>query len=379
LIGEPKLYYLLQSLDPEFAELFKVVADFDDRMVRDSDSVRDYARLMATIVRHEQLGPVARNAMCRLVEESSRVAGDRDRLSTEISRAADLLRESHYWSSKRGGATIEAVDIEGATESRERRTGRIRERVIEEITRETILIETTGARVGQINGLAVMQIGESAFGRPSRITARIAVGSGKVIDIEREAELGGSLHSKGILILSGFIAANYASEQPLSLAATVAFEQSYGGVDGDSASSAELYALLSAIANVPLKQSLAVTGSVNQFGDVQAIGGVNEKIEGFFDVCLARGLSGEQGVMIPASNLKHLMLRARVRDAVAAGTFSIYAVGTINEGLQILTGIPTGEKGDDGGYPENTLNALICASLQRFASARRGFMAVEKG
>lgn len=375
IIGDPYIYYQLQALDPEFAELFKVVADFDDRMVRDNDSQRDFSRVVTTIVRKESLLPVERAAMCRLIEESSRVAGDRERLSTEVARTADLLRESHYWSQKRSNAVIQVADIEAAVASREHRVGRVRERVIEEITRNTILIETEGERIGQINGLAVMQLGEIAFGRPSRITTRISLGAGKVVDIERESELGGPLHSKGVLILSGFISANYINDQPLSLSATIAFEQSYSGVDGDSASSAELYALLSAIAQVPIKQSFAVTGSINQYGEVQAIGGVNEKIEGFFDVCDARGLSGEQGVLIPKSNLKHLMLRRRVRDAVAAGKFAIYAVETVNQGLEILTGLEAGEKDDAGDYPENSINGRVCAELNQLAAARRGFLA----
>jgi lon-related putative ATP-dependent protease len=375
LIGEPRIYYLLQRLDPEFAELFKVLADFDDRMVRDDVSQRDFARVITTIVRQDELLPIERAAVCRLIEESSRVASDRERLSTEIARTEDLVRESHYWAKQRSGSAIGPLDVEAALESREHRTGRIRERVLEEITRETILIETKGARVGQINGLAVMQLGETAFGRPNRITVRIALGVGKVIDIEREAELGGPLHSKGVLILSGFIASNYIIDQPLSLSATIAFEQSYSGVDGDSASSAELYALLSAIAEVPLKQSFAVTGSINQYGEVQAIGGVNEKIEGFFDVCQARGLTGEQGVLIPRSNLKHLMLRRRVIDAVEAGTFNIYAVETVDQGMAILTDLEPGEKDDGGSYPEGSLNRRICESLKRLAENRRGFAA----
>jgi lon-related putative ATP-dependent protease len=373
LIGDRRLYFLLQALDPEFNDLFTVAADFDDRMDRTQDTQQDFARVMTAIVERNSLLPLARDAMYRVIEESVRDAGDKDKLSTEIRRTQNLLREGHYWAVESGRAQILATDIDSAIASREYRHGRIRERVVEEITAGNILIDTEGARVGQINGLAVHQQGGYSFGRPSRITARVSLGSGKVIDIERESELGGSLHSKGILILAGFIAANYLPNQPLSLAATIAFEQSYGGIDGDSASSTELYALLSAIANVPLSQSFAVTGSVNQYGDVQAIGGVNEKIEGFFDVCDQRGLSGDQGVLIPTSNVKNLMLRRRVIDAVEADKFRLFAVGHIDEGLAILTGLEAGTADGSGNYPEGTLNFMIRDALQAMAVQRRDF------
>ncbi len=373
LIGDRRLYFLLQQLDPEFDDLFTVAADFDDRMDRTPDTQRDFARVMTSIVERNSLLPLARGAMYRAIEESVRDAGDRNKLSTEIRRTENLLREGHYWAVESGRAEIAAADIDSAIASREFRHGRIRERVVEEITTGSILIDTDGARVGQINGLAVHQLGGYSFGRPSRITARVSLGSGKVIDIERESELGGSLHSKGVLILAGFIAANYIANMPLSLAATIAFEQSYGGIDGDSASSTELYALLSAIANVPLSQSFAVTGSVNQYGEVQAIGGVNEKIEGFFDVCDQRGLSGNQGVLIPASNAKNLMLRQRVIDAVEAGEFRVFAVDHIDQGLAILTGLEAGEPDGGGNYPAGTLNCMIRDALQAMAVQRRDF------
>ena len=378
LIGDRRLYFMLQELDPEFADLFKVAADFDDRMDRTVDSQHDLARMMAAIVERNSLLPVARNAMYRVIEESVRDAGDREKLSTEIRRTEDMLREGHYWAKHNHRAEITAADIDAAIESREYRHGRIRKRIVEEITRGNILIDTDGVKVGHINALAVHQLGDYSFGRPSRITARVSLGTGKVIDIERESELGGSLHSKGILILSGYIAANYGVNQPLSLAATIAFEQSYGGIDGDSASSAELYALLSAIANVPIAQSFAVTGSVNQYGDVQAIGGVNEKIEGFFDICAARGLNGDQGVMIPNANVKHLMLRRRVVDAVAAGKFRVVAVGHIDEGLSILTGLPAGTRNASGDYPSGSLNYLINEALKTMATRRRDYAKRDK-
>ena len=371
LIGDHRVYQLLQVFDPEFNKLFKVVADFDDRMDRTAESQQAFAHLLATVVEHNSLNPLTREAMCRVIEEASRHTGDSEKLSTDIRRTEDLLRESHFWATQDGRSEIVAADVEAAVESREQRLGRVRERVIEEITRGNILIDTDGAKIGQINGLAVHRIGDSVFGRPSRITARVTLGSGKVIDIERESELGGALHSKGVLILSGFIAANYVVDKPLSLSATIAFEQSYSGVDGDSASSAELYALLSAIAKVPISQSFAVTGSVNQHGDIQAIGGVNEKIEGFFDICEQRGLTGQQSVLIPAANVKHLMLRKRVVDAVAAGKFMIHAIQHIDQGLSLLTGLDAGRADEQGNFPADTLNHKIRASLLTMADRRR--------
>jgi lon-related putative ATP-dependent protease len=373
LIGDRRLFYLLQSLDPEFRDLFKIAADFDDRMDRTTGSQLSLAGVMANIVNRDHLLPLNRGAMYRLIEEAARAAGDRGKLSTEIRLTEDLLREGHYHATRKHGSEISAADIDTAIAARESRNGRLRERITEEIVTGNVLIDTDGGKVGHVNGLAVLQLGDYAFGRPSRITARVALGTGKVIDIEREAELGGSLHSKGVLILAGYIAARYGTRDPLSLSATIAFEQSYGGVDGDSASSAELYALLSAVAEIPIAQSFAVTGSVNQYGDVQAIGGANEKIEGFFDVCAERGLTGRQGVMIPSANVKHLMLRRRVIDAVAAGNFRIYAVDNIDEGLSILTGLPSGVADSEGRYPEGSLNRRISDALGKMAAQRRSF------
>jgi len=373
LIGDRRLYFMLQQLDHEFSDLFKIAADFDERMDRDAGTQEALARAMSAIVARNGLLPVARDGIYRLIEESARDAGDQEKLSNEIRRTEDIVREGHYWATENGHNELTAADIDAAIASREYRHGRLRERVVEEISRGTILIDTEGAKIGQINALAVHQLGDFSFGRPNRITARVSLGSGKVVDIEREAELGGSLHSKGVLILSGYIAATYGVEQPLSLAATIAFEQSYGGVDGDSASCAELYALISAIAGVPISQSFAVTGSVNQYGDVQAIGGVNEKIEGFFDICAERGLTGEQGVLIPSSNVKHLMLRSRVVDAVADGRFSVYGIDTIDQGLTILTGVPAGEPGKDGEFPSGSVHCLARDALRAMAARRREF------
>jgi lon-related putative ATP-dependent protease len=373
VIGDRMIYYLLAQLDPEFGRLFKVAADFDERIDRSEQNNMFYARLVATLVRQEELKSFDRGAVARVLEYSARQAGDSQKLSTQIEGLADVLREADYWAGHAGRDHVGAEDVQHAIDSNIHRLDRVREQIQEEIRRGTIVIDTEGATVGQINGLSVMQLGGFAFGRPSRITARVRLGRGEVIDIEREVELGGPLHSKGVLILSGYLSSHYASDRPLSLGASLVFEQSYGGVEGDSASSAELYALLSAISGVPIKQCFAVTGSVNQRGEVQAIGGVNEKIEGFFDLCAARGLSGEQGVLIPATNVKHLMLHSRVVDAVKDGKFHIYPVGTIDRGIEILTGVAAGVRGPDGRFPEDMINHKVEARLIELAEKRRAF------
>ena len=311
----------------------------------------------------------------RLLEHAARRAEDREKLSTEIEHLADVLREADFRAGSAG--VIDAAAVHAALEARERRLGRLKERALEQITEGMVQIATSGTAVGQVNGLSVIQLGDLAFGRPSRITARVRMGSGQVIDIEREVKLGGPIHSKGVLILSGFLAATFTPDLPLSLSATLVFEQSYGGIEGDSASSTELYALLSAIAEVPIRQSLAVTGSVDQYGNVQAIGGVNEKIEGFFDLCAARGLDGSHGVLIPATNVRHLMLHERVREAVAQGRFTIWPVRTVAEGIEILTGIPAGTRGPDGRFPEGTVFRKAEDRLVAMAEKRRAFAARE--
>jgi predicted ATP-dependent protease len=332
-----------------------------------------YARLIGTLARKEGLRHFDPTAVARVIEHSARLVGDAEKLSTRMQGVADLLREADYWAGQAGHVPVTAADVQQAIEAQIYRSSRIRERAQEQIERETILIDTQGERVGQINGLSVLSLGQFSFGRPSRITATVRLGQGKVVDIEREVELGGPLHSKGVLILSSFLGARYALDRPLSLSASLVFEQSYGGVDGDSASSAELYALLSALANIPIKQSLAVTGSVNQHGQVQAIGGVNEKIEGFFDICRARGLSGDQGVLIPASNVKHLMVREDIIEAVEAGQFHLYAVETIDQGLEILTGLPAGERDESGNFSEGSLNQRVEARLATMAEQLQSF------
>ncbi len=373
IVGERQLYYLLAQLDPEFSRLFKVAADFDERISRNAENDLLYARLIKSLVRKEELRPLDRGGVARALEFSAREAGDAERLSMQIETLSDLLNEADYLAGRAGRATVTAGDVQQAADSRIYRLDRVRERIQEEIERGTIVIGTEGAAVGQINALSVMSLGGIAFGRPTRITARVRLGKGEVVDIEREVALGGPLHSKGVLILSGYLGAHYAGDRPLSLSVSLVFEQSYGGVDGDSASSAELYALISAIAGVPLAQSLAVTGSVNQHGEVQAIGGVNEKIEGFFDLCAARGLTGRQGVMIPATNVKHLMLHRRVVAAAEEGRFHIYPVETVDQGIEILTGLPAGVRGADGRFPEDSVNARVEARLIELAEKRRAF------
>jgi predicted ATP-dependent protease len=327
--------------------------------------------MIATLARKAKLRPLDRSAVARVLEFASRTAGDTEKLTIHMRGLADLLRESDYWAGTTERKVVTADDVQRAIDAQDQRADRIRRKLQEAILRGTLLVDTAGSRSGQVNGLSVTQLGGFSFGTPHRITARVRLGGGKVVDIERESELGGPIHSKGVLILSGFLAGRYALKQPLSLAASLVFEQSYGGVEGDSASSAELYALLSALADAPIRQSLAVTGSVNQHGDVQAIGGVNEKIEGFFDVCRARGLSGEQGVLIPASNVKHLMLRHDVVEAVAAGKFSVYPVETIDQGIEILTGVAAGERDGTGQFPGGSVNQRVEERLVEFAERAR--------
>ena len=373
LVGERLLYYLLTALDPEFAKLFKIEADFDDRMPRDADSAKLFARLAGSIVRREELRPLDAPGVRRLLLESTRLSDDSERFSLNLGRLSDILREADHWAGSAKAETIAAEHIDKAIDAAERRAGRLRELSHEMIARGTLMIDTEGARVGQINALSVLEIGQSRFGRPSRVSARVRVGSGKVVDIERETELGGPIHSKGVMILSGYLAGHCAPDDPMSLWASLVFEQSYGGVEGDSASAAELFALLSALSELPIDQSFAVTGSVNQFGDVQPIGGVNEKIEGFFDICAERGLTGRQGVLIPETNIKHLVLRRRVVEAVEADRFRIVPIATIDQGIALLTGREAGARGADGLFPEGSVNALVEARLQDFAERRRAF------
>ena len=374
LLGSPMVYYLLPTLDPEFGELFKVGADFAGVVEWSHENQDLYARLIAKLVREEGLRPFDQTAVARVIEHSARSVGDAQRMSLLMSRMLDLMREADYWAGDGERRSVTAEDVQSAIDNWIFRSDRLRQRTQEEIDRGTMLLDTEGEQVGQVNALSVIQMGEFAFGRPSRITARVRLGKGEVVDIEREVELSGPFHSKGVLILAGFLGSRFALRCPLSLSASLVFEQSYGGIDGDSASSAELYALLSAIAEAPIHQSLAVTGSVNQLGQVQAIGGVNDKIEGFFDICARRGLTGDQGVLIPASNAQHLMLRQDVVEAVEGGKFHIFPVETVDQGIELLTGLKAGALSKSGSYPEGSLNRRVADRLEQFASDARAFM-----
>ncbi|MGA9667157.1 MAG: ATP-binding protein [Gallionella sp.] len=373
LFGDRLFYYLLQEYDPEFDELFKVAADFEEQIERNADTHQLYARLIATLARKEVLLPFDRSAVARVIEHSARLADDAERLSTHMRSVADLLREADYWARETGHAAVETADVQRAIDTQIRRQDRLRDRLYEAILRDTLMIDTQGAVRGQVNGLSVIDLGNFVFAQPTRITATTRLGEGELVNIEREVKLSGAIHSKGVLILSSFLASRYARNQPLALSASLVFEQSYGFVEGDSASMAELCALLSNLADVPIRQSLAITGSVNQLGQAQAIGAVNEKIEGFFDICAARGLSGEQGVLMPAANIKHLMLRRDVVEAAQAGRFNIYAVENIDQAVAILTGLPAGEADAKGNYPEGSVNCKVAARLVELTRIRESF------
>jgi predicted ATP-dependent protease len=373
LVGDRPLYYLLSQLDPDFRELFKVQADFNEDTDRTPETDRLVARLLATLARRTGTRPLDAGAVARVIEYAARLAGDADKVSLRIGVLRDVVRETEECAAD-GQPALGADDVDRAIDGRERRAGRVRDLVQERIGRGTVHIDTQGSRVGQANGLTVAELGgDIAFGWPTRITARAGMGRGEVVDIEREVELGGPIHSKGVMILGGFLAGRYATAQPLTLRASLVFEQSYGQVEGDSASLAELCVLLSALSEVPLRQSLAVTGSIDQFGNVQAIGAVNEKIEGFFDVCAAAGLTGEQGVVIPRANTHHLMLRRDVVDAAAAGRFHVYAVNDIDEALELLAVLPAGRPRARGSYPPGTVNGKVARRLAAFATAARRF------
>lgn len=373
LTGDRWLYYLLKKYDPEFNQLFKVAADLSEDIQRTPENTVLFAGMIARLQRESDFKPFAKDAVALIIEDCARRIEDAEKLSLHMSNLLDLLREADYWAGEHNHEVVIRDDVQVALDTRIRRLDQLRERVHEQVLRGTYLLETEGSKVAQVNGLSVMQLGDYAFGRPSRITATARLGTGKVIDIEREVELGGSIHSKGVLILSSYLANRYARDQPLSLSASLVFEQSYGMVEGDSASVAELCALLSALSELPIDQSIAVTGSVNQLGQVQAIGGVNEKIEGFFDICNARGLTGQQAVIIPQSNIKNLMLRRDIVDAVSKHNFKIYSVQTVDQVMMLLTGISAGEINAKGLFPGKTVNALVQNRLNEMNRIRQKF------
>jgi len=373
LLGDRMIYYLLQAYDPDFNLLFKVPADLSEDLPRTDDNTLGYARLIAALQHRKSLRPLDTGAVARVVEQGSRLLEDAEKLPLHLNSLTDLLCESDYYAGRDESATISADHVQQAVDAANRRMDQFRERVHESILRDIQLVDTQGARVAQINGLSVYQLGEYSFGRPTRITAQARLGSGKVLDIEREVKLGGNIHSKAVMILSAFIASRFAKDRPLPISASLVFEQSYGGVEGDSASVAEITALLSAIADIPIHQNLAVTGSINQHGQVQAIGGINQKIEGFFDVCAARGLTGDQGVVMPAANTQHLMLARRVIDAVNEGQFHIYAVDSIDDALTLLTGLEAGEADDEGRYPPTSVNGRVATKIADWIAAARKY------
>lgn len=373
LIGPPQLYYLLYEFDPDFRKYFKVKADFDHRMPNNWENLLQYARFVGAKCREENLVHFSPEAVARLAEYSARLIPDQRRLSSRFLEISNLIREASFYAEQGGRKLVAEEQVQLALEAKIYRSNKVEEWIQEMIEDGTLLVDTEGVVVGQVNGLAVFQLGDSTFGKPARVTVRTHLGKGGVVNIEREAKLSGPIHDKGLLILSGFFGARFAQDKLLNFSASICFEQSYAGIDGDSASSTELYGLLSSLAGLPIRQSIAVTGSVDQRGQLQPIGGVNEKIEGFFDVCRARGLTGEQGVVIPVQNLNNLMLRREVRDAVHEARFHVWAIATIDEGMEILTGVPAGVQDATGKWPEGSVNARVDRRLRELTEVWRSF------
>ncbi len=373
LIGDPFLYYLLYTQDREYRKLFKVKADFESIMPRDSENTKKYAYFITACCGKDSLKPFDRTGVARVVEYGARLAGHKYKLSTRFNDIQNLIEEASYWAGADGAESVTADHVERALKEKIRRHSRIEDRLREYIEEDTIMVQTEGEAVGQINGLAVLSLGDYTFGKPSRITARTFMGDTGVVNIEREAKMSGRIHNKAHMILKSFLGARFANGFPLTLSASVCFEQLYEGIEGDSATCAEVYALLSSLSGVPIRQGMAITGSMNQKGEVQPIGGVNEKIEGFFDVCRAKGFKGGEGVIIPGRNVKNLMLKKEVREAVSEGKFSIYSINDIDEGIEILTGKPAGERGKDGKYPDGTVNRLVEDRLRELAKTYKAF------
>jgi ATP-dependent Lon protease len=373
MIGDHRLYNLLYFADEDFKKIFKVMADFGTDMNRDDNTIDEYVKFISKICNRDGLRPFGRTGIAGTIEYGVRVAGRQNKLTTRFNKIADLLREADYWAGKDNAREVRYEHIRMAIDNWKKRMNLPEDRINEAIEEGTIMIDTEGKEVGQINGLSVYDLGQYAFGKPTRITVATAVGKTGVINIEREAELSGAIHNKGVLILSGFLRSRYATNKPFVMAASICFEQSYGGVDGDSASSTEIYAILSSLSGQPIRQDLAVTGSVNQRGEIQPIGGVNEKIEGFFDICERRKLTGSQGVLIPHQNVPDLMLKPEVIEAVREGRFHIYPIETIDQGAELLTGTPAGECKEDGSYPEGTVNRMVDDRLAEFAGIMKRY------
>jgi ATP-dependent Lon protease len=374
VIGPTDLYEELWASDAEFSKIFKVLADFDSATDRDERNTAGYVAVLERMTAAEGLLRADDSALAALIEHGVRLAGRRTKLSAQFGPIADVLREASFWAASGGAAAISGTHVLAAIAEQVRRSRRIEDLIREEIDRGDLLIDLDGARVGQVNGLTVYDLGFYHFGAPVRITASASVGRAGIINIEKEVGMGGASHNKGVLILAGFLQGRYAQDYPLSVSASVAFEQSYSGVDGDSASSTEVYALLSALSELPIRQDIAVTGSVNQKGDIQPIGAVNEKIEGFYDACRVRGLTGRQGVIIPVQNVENLQLRHDVVEAVEQGQFHVWAVSTVDEGVELLTGVEAGARRDDGSYPNGSVNDRVNATLQRWAGTLRGYL-----
>ncbi len=379
MIGDTQIYYLLYSLDDDFKKIFKIKADFDSVMNRDGDKIQQYASFIRKICDGDKLRSFDKTGIAAVVEHGVRITGRQKKLSTRFHLIADLLREANYWAEKDGSGVVTEKHVDKAIEKRIYRVNLIEEKIQEMIDDGTILIDSDGVVVGQVNGLSVYNLGDYMFGKPSRITVKTSMGKAGIINIEREAEMSGPTHNKGVYILAGYLRGKYAQDKPITMSASICFEQSYGGVDGDSASSTEIYALLSSLSGLPLRQDIAVTGSVNQKGEIQPIGGVNEKIEGFFDVCKVKGLTGKQGVMIPHLNIGDLMLRKDVVETVKEGKFRIYSVKTIDQGIEILTGVEGGEKLEDGRFKEGTVNDLVDKKLRELGTKIREFEGGEEG
>ncbi len=377
LVADAMLYQLLLHYDPDIKKIFKVRADFDTAMNKTDENIRQFAEFIKTATDDEQLKPFDRSAIAAIVEHAVRMSGRQEKISTSFPAIRDLIREADFWADHDNETAVRETHVDKAIEAKIYRSNRVEEHIQEMIDRGTLMIDVDGEVVGQVNGLAVYSLGDYMFGKPSRITASTSMGRAGLINIEREADMSGNTHNKGVLILSGYLRKKYAQDKPLSMSASIAFEQSYSGVDGDSASSTEIYALLSGLSGVPIKQSIAVTGSVNQNGEVQAIGGVNQKIEGFFDCCKHKGLNGNQGVMIPDSNVKDLMLQKDVVEAAKNGHFRVYPVKTIDQGIEILTGKKAGEKQSDGCYPEGTINHLVDQKLKELTEGLKKFAGEE--
>jgi lon-related putative ATP-dependent protease len=378
LIGTPMLYYLLYQYDEDFQKLFKVKADFASDTDRNAESEQAYLSFVARVCREKKLPPFSAEAVARVIEYGSRLAEDQSKLTARLMDITELVQEAAYWARKQGSERVEAEDVTRATDQHIWRSNRVEERVLEMISKDVLMLDTTGQAIGQVNGISLIPLGDFTVGKPTRITARTHLGRAGVVNIEREVKLSGPIHDKGVLIISGYLGEKYALDRPLSCAISLVFEQSYEEVEGDSASAAELFALLSSLAQLPLRQDLAVTGSVNQHGVIQPVGGVTRKVEGFYEACKTKGLAGTQGVLMPASNREHMMLCTEVVEAVQAGQFHVYTMETLDDGLELLTGMPAGKPNARGEYSEETVHGAVQRRLAYFADTLKAYAIPER-